>query len=89
MSKRYNEEFMKNAVNHLIISGKAIHEVASSLGVSTSALGRWKQKYECRTSALELSKDEQILRLRKELTNAEEENLILKKSVGIFLKIQR
>ena len=80
---------MKNAVNHLIISGKAIHEVASSLGVSTSALGRWKQKYQSTTSASELSKDEQILHLRKELTNAEEENLILKKSVGIFLKIQR
>ena len=60
MSKRYDEEFMKNAVNHLIISGKTIHEVASSLGVSTSAIGRWKQKYQCRTSASELSKDEQI-----------------------------
>ena len=89
MGKKFDETFMKDAVNHLIISGKTIDEVADSLGVSGSALGRWKLKYQATAVGSELSKDEELRRLRNENSDLRMEREILKKSIGIFSRAQR
>ena len=53
---KYDDEFMRNAVTFLITSGKTIQEVASDLGISKSALGNWKIKYEATAKESDISK---------------------------------
>ncbi len=89
MGKRFDETFMKDAVNHLIISGKTIDEVASSLGISSSALGRWRLRYQSVATNIDLSKDDELRALRKENSNLRMERDILKKSIAIFSREQR
>ena len=88
MSKgnRYNDEFKKMIVN-LYNSGKTASELTREYGISNAALYKWVKLYSpIETSTGEITTNEEILKLRKQLAETQEELEILKKAVAIFTK---
>lgn len=85
--KHYDEEFHRDAVDHLIRTGKSIRQAASDLGVSELSLRNWKKKYMAEENGPQRKTlEERINHLEKENKELQEERDILKKSVAIFLK---
>ncbi|MES0489869.1 MAG: transposase, partial [Leptospirales bacterium] len=67
---KYDEEFQRNAVDHLIKTGKSIRQVAKDLGVSDGALKLWREKFLSEPgSPQQENLNEEVQRLRQE--NAE------------------
>ena len=91
-SKRYDQEFKDNAVNMLVMSGKALSVVARELGVSDTALRKWHEKSLAETdrhprgegmpTPAEMAGE--IKRLNKELAHVTWQRDILKKAAGIL-----
>ena len=92
--RRIYEESFKIMAVELCLSGKATGEVADDLGITRSILNRWKREYEAKKTGSfpgkgkpALSPEEaEIVRLKKELREAQLERDILKKAVSIFSK---
>jgi len=89
---KYDREFKFQAVKLVTEEGYTIQEAASNLGVSVSALGRWKRSLE-REANLESAfpgkgnlkpRDAAIHDLQKELERTRRERDILKKALGYF-----
>ena len=89
--KKYDEEFKKSAVNMLLNSDLNATELANDLGIRPDLISRWKREYEDSGSGkIEKKldpKDQEIIQLKKELSNVRMERDILKKSIAIFSKI--
>ena len=85
-SRRYSEEFKRDAVALFRSSGKPLKEVARRLGVSDTSLGTWVRDSDNAGSQtdLELSKEE--ARLRKRIRELEEEIEILKRFTKYWVK---
>lgn len=91
-SKRYDQEFKSNAVNMLLTSGRALNAVARELGISDTALRKWKEKYlgesdgHPRGDGMPTPREmaEEIKQLRKELTHVTWQRDILKKAASIL-----
>lgn len=82
---KYDEEFQRNAVDHLIKTGKSVRQVADDLGVSDGALRLWRDKYINEPGGAQQGNlREENERLKKENAELRTERDILKKSVGIF-----
>jgi len=82
---KYDEEFQRNAVDHLIKTGKSVKRVAEDLGISDGALRLWRDKYINEPGgAQQENLREENERLKKEIAELRVERDILKKSVGIF-----
>lgn len=88
MSKgtRYDDEFKQMIVN-LYNSGKSITELMSEYGVAKATLYKWVNLY----SPIEIANGDvttnaEIIKLRKQLAETQEELEILKKAVAIFTK---
>ncbi len=88
----YDEAFKRNAVDLSFRGDRTVTEVAASLGVAIYTLTRWRKRYGPsvrRAISQELTpeqKDEEIRRLRAEVDRLKEREIILKKSLGIFLE---
>lgn len=91
--KRYSKEFKADAVRHWIKGGKPAEEVATSLGISTWSLRRWKAEAlkgmdgQAVVAGAEMKPSEmeaEIRRLRRELWETQEQREILKKAVIFF-----
>ena len=84
------DSFKKDAVRRLMARGsKTIDDVAKELGVSTSMLYRWRDRFEAELSSKTQpvqSEREEIERLRRELRDAQAENSLLKKAAALFAK---
>jgi len=82
------ESFKKDAVRRLIARGsKSVTEVAKELGVSSSMLHRWRERFEPElTGGTQPSQGEreEIERLRRELRDLQAENSLLKKCAALF-----
>ena len=82
--KTYTEAFKKDAVRLLLARGtQTIEEVAQRIGVSSSMLHRWHQKYGAELSGSAVrSQDERedVERMRRRLRELEQENSLLKKA---------
>lgn len=86
MSKgnRYDDEFKKMIVG-LYRSGKTVIELTSEYGISKATIYKWSDLYSpIETSDGEITNNDEIRKLKKELAEAREENEILKKAVAIF-----
>jgi transposase len=81
-SKRYPEEFKREAVKQVTDRGHSVAEVASRLGTTTHSLYAWIKKYNPEANDYQAKADEQaeIRRLKKELQRVTEERDILKKA---------
>lgn len=84
----YTDEFRREAVRLLRVSGKSAREVATELGISQTALSRWKKAADKAegTSAQTLSMEEELRQLRRENKQLRLEHEILKKAAAFFAK---
>ena len=82
---KYEEEFKKNLVA-LHNNGKSQAELCREYGVSESALAKWIKNYSSvKTDDGEVITAKQVKELQKRNAVLEEENLILKKAIAIFM----
>ena len=87
--KQYDENFKKTIVD-LYESGKTIADLSREYGVGHTNIRNWINKYQkITTSTGEITNNDEILKLKKELQQVQLENEILKKAVAIFSKEQK
>ncbi len=88
--RTFSAEFKKSAVEMVIRGGRRTEEVARDLEIQGAMLSKWKSdylKYEEKSfpgRGNPMDKDDELRRLRSELTTVKEERDILKKAVKFF-----
>ena len=83
------EEFRREAVQLLRVSGKPLAEVAKELGVSANSLRIWRNQHEVDAGQREgLTTDEQaeLRELRRRVRVLEMEREVLKKAAAFFAR---
>jgi transposase len=87
-TKRYPEEFRREAVELARSSDRPRYQVAESLGISDGSLAAWMAEFAKRDEPGALSNDErsELVRLRKKLAEVTEEKEILRKAAQYFAK---
>jgi transposase len=94
MSRRYGEEFKRQAVELVIHSGKSQRQVARELDVSEYSLNLWKKAYLGRQKPAEINGEmkspEEIAKIireqHKEIEYLKRQREILKKAMSILGK---
>jgi transposase-like protein len=87
-NNKYSVEFKQEAVSRSYVIG--IVQTCEELGVSRSALVRWRGEFSSNKSNTNNSKpsyedlEKEVKKLKKEMAYMEEINRILKKSTAIF-----
>jgi len=93
--RKYDREFKLEAVRLITDGGRRVAEVARSIGIHENLLYNWRRKYLDDTvhafpgKGHLKSADEELRRLKKELTDVKDERDILKKAFAIFSKHPR
>ena len=90
--KKHAEEFKREAVRLLEGRGeRTVADVAAGLGVAENLLHAWKKKYG--TAAEQVRRlrggetpEDELKRLRREVTQLKQERDVLKKSVAFFAR---
>lgn len=96
-TKRYSEEFKRDAIALVASSGRTVTEVARELGVSSESLRGWVKKSNgtgqagagasvAAGSGLDAAEREELKRLRKLATDQAKTIEILKKATAFFAK---
>lgn len=90
-TKRYTEEFKRDAIALVDSSGKTVTAVARELGISSESLRGWHRKAKAEQgegTAGELSsaEREELKRLRRENREQQQTIEILKKATAFFVK---
>lgn len=87
--KSYSKEFKEQAI-HLAEKSRNKRQVARDLGITTGMLSRWAEQLnqdgEKAFPGKGKPQEEELSQLKKEVARLKEENEILKKAVGIFVK---
>lgn len=89
MTKKFTDEFKKDAVRQVVENGYPVPEVAERLGIGLSTLQRWKTQHApVKTDANGFEKDlrSENAKLRAEVRRLKEERDILKKAAAYFAK---
>jgi transposase len=84
----YPPEFRREALE-LVRSGRSIHDVAESLGVSEQTLRSWSRQDDVdagRAEGLTSAEREELRRLRRENRRLQQEREILKKAAAFFAR---
>jgi transposase len=90
--KKYTEEFKREAVRLMETRGeRTVADVAAGLGVAETLLHSWRQRY---GSVVERQRrerggetpEEELKRLRREVSQLKQERDVLKKSVAFFAR---
>ncbi len=93
--RKYDREFKLEAVRLVTEGGRRVSEAARNLGIHEILLYNWRRKYLDDTINAFPCKghlkpsDEEMQRLKKELTYVKEERDIFKKALAIFSKHPR
>ncbi len=88
----FDREFKAEAVRMITERGLKVSEVARDLGIHPNMLSRWKQEYLADRRNAAYSKrhmtieEEELIRLRREVADLQEERDILKKALAILSK---
>ena len=88
--RKYSEEFKVEAVRLARESGRTSKDVAEDLGIRADMLRRWVRELELdgedafRGSGNLRSDEDELRRVKRELSRVKEERDILKKAVAIF-----
>ena len=83
--KYYAREFKEEAVKLVTEQGYRISEAANSLGVSESAIRKWKGQFEPKSN-VGSEQHAETQRLKKEVKRLRMEREILKKAAAFFAK---
>lgn len=88
---KHDEEFKKMIVNLCETNKeKTMSDIAREYGITRTSITQWRKKYgTITTSTGEVTSNDEILKLKKELQQVQLENEILKKAVAIFSKEQK
>ena len=94
--KSYSREFKRAAVKQVLEGERGLAEIADSLGITRGMLHGWKNSFLKDGSVAfpgngvpappQTSEQEEILRLRRELADAQQDIAILKKAAAYFAK---
>ena|SRR5215216_2623155 len=90
--KKHAEEFKREAVRLLETrGGRTVADVAASLGVAENLLHAWKKKYGTAAEQVRRERggetpEDELKRLRREVTQLKQERDVLKKSVAFFAR---
>jgi transposase len=90
--KKHAEEFKREAVRLLEGRGeRTVADVAASLGVAENLLHAWKKTYGTAAEQVRRERggetpEEELKRLRREVTQLKQERDVLKKSVAVFAR---
>ena len=90
--KKHAEEFKREAVRLLETRGeRTVADVAAGLGVAQNLLHSWKRRYGTAAEQVRRERggetpEEELKRLRREVTQLRQERDILKKSVAVFAR---
>ena len=89
--RKYTKEFKRDAVNYVLSHPEmTITDVAIKLGIDRTLLSHWKREFQEHDEKAFPGngnpRDEELYKLRKELAELKEENIILKKAAAIFSK---
>ncbi len=91
--RRFDREFKRQAVRLASEEGQSMGQVARDLEIRPEMLRRWKKLFKAdgeRAFPGEgRARDEELVRLRRELRRVTEEREILKKAVAIFSEPRR
>jgi transposase len=94
--RQYTREFKIEAVRLVDEEERPLAQVARELGIGRNLLQRWKRELGRAGTAEAFpgngrlsSQDEEIRRLRRELEQAKQENLFLRKAAAYFAKESR
>lgn len=88
--RKFDKAFKQEAVRLVLENGKSVAEVARNLGIHENVLHNWKRKYLEDPDHSFPGKghlkpaDEELRRLKKELSDVTEERDILKKALAVF-----
>ena len=85
-TRRYTDEFKRDAVALYRRSGRPIKEVARELGISDTSLGTWVKEAEKDAPVEEVESAKEEARLRKRIRELEEEIEILKRFTRYWVK---
>ncbi len=92
MRKKYSKQFKIDAVNLVLKQGFNIAEAARNLDINQGLLGKWKKEFEenqqepFQKGGINTPEQEELKRLRKEITQLKMEKEILKKAAAFFAK---
>ena len=91
--KKYTKEYKLQVVRLVKDEQRKPLELSKDLGLSRELIYRWVKDYEQNPSSLspeigKTTEKEELRRLKKKLSDAYEENKILKKALAIFSKQQ-
>ena len=95
MPQTYTTEFRKKIVRLHMEEGRTYNSITAEYGVSKGSISKWCREFseECHEKALsnpdtpnEMELMKENLRLRKELEEAQKENLFFKKAAAFFAK---
>jgi transposase len=82
----YTREFKEEAVKLVVEQGYRISEAANSLGVSDSAIRKWKSQLGPESDKVGQDQQAEIKQLKKEIKRLRMEREILKKAAAFFAK---
>ena len=88
--RKHSREFKLEAVKQVVEQGRSVSEVADSLGVNRNMLSAWKRQLLAEGAMAfpghgkQSEAEEEIRRLRRELSIARQEREILKKAAAYF-----
>ena len=88
--KTYTEEFKKTIVELYETGNKTKSELAREYGTSECNIRTWIKKYgKIKTSTGEITNNDEIIKMKKKMSEIETENEILKKALAIFSRQQK
>jgi transposase len=85
-SRRYTEEFKRDAVALLRSSGRPIAEVAKQLGVTDTSLGNWAREQATSSGESDAAAAKEVVALRTRIRDLEQEIDILKRFTAYWVK---
>ena len=91
--KRYSKEFKLEAVRMLEAGDRTGQQIEVDLGIGSGQVYKWRKELAASGQRAfpgnGTARDEELVRLRKELARVSEERDILRKAVAIFSKPSR
>jgi len=93
--RTYTREFKIEAVGLLETSGKSGREIEDDLGIGRGQIYRWRRQLVEENGNIRafpgtgMARDEEFMRLKRELAIVREEREILRKAVAIFSRPKR